>query len=220
MKKKDKMITFFGKNTKLDGKLTFEGTVRIDGHFRGEISADGNLIVGEEGVIEADIHVSYIRINGEIHGNIFAHQRVDIRAPGKVFGNILAPTVVIDEGVIFEGMTRMYQAKGANLKNVSVIGSNDYIGTPPSSLTAIYGIITDQITGNPIKNADVRCKGTGDKYTKTNASGYYELINLKGGEWKLKIAAKGYESIKIKMGLSGEGTSEQNIALKPKRWIT
>jgi len=218
MKKKDRMITFLGKNTELEGKLTFEGTIRIDGYFKGEISADGNLIVGEEGVIEADIHVSYIRISGEIHGNIYAHQRVDIHAPGKVFGNIHAPTVVIDEGVIFEGMTRMYQAKGADQKNMSVVGSDDYIGTPPSSLTAIYGIITDQITGNPIKNAKVSCKGTGDKHTQTNASGYYELINLKDGEWKIKIAAKGYRSKKTKVGISGEGTYEQNIALKPKRW--
>ena len=218
MKQKDKMITFLGKDTELDGQLTFEGTIRIDGHFKGKISADGNLIVGEEGFIEADIHVSYIKISGEIHGNIYAHQRVDIHAPGKVFGNIHAPTVVIEEGVIFEGMTRMYQAKGANEKNLSVIGSDDYIGTPPSSLTAIYGIVTDQMTGHPIKNAKVRCKGANDKNTQTNASGYYEVIHLKDGEWKLKIGAKGYNSKKAKVGISGEGTCEQNIELKPKRW--
>jgi len=218
MKQKDKMITFLGKDAELDGNLTFEGTIHIDGHFKGKISADGNLIVGEDGLIEADIHISYIRISGEIHGNIYAHQKVDIHAPGKVFGNIHAPAVVIDEGVIFEGMTRMYQAKGADEKNLSAIGSDDYIGTPPSSLTAIYGIVTDQITGNPIKNAKVRCSGADDKNTQTNASGYYEVINLKDGEWKLKIGAKGYKSKKAKVGISSEGMCEQNIELKPKRW--
>jgi len=115
-------------------------------------------------------------------------------------------------------MTRMYQAKGANEKNLSVIGSDDYIGTPPSSLAAIYGIVTDQMTGNPIKNANVKCKGADDKNTQTNASGYYEVIHLKDGEWKLKIGAKGYKSTKAKVGISGEGTYEQNIELKPKRW--
>ena len=111
MSKKEKVVTFLGKNTKFAGKLAFHGTIRIDGHFKGEITSGENLIVGEEGIIEADLHVSYMVIRGEIHGNITADQRVDIRAPGKVFGNIKAPSVVIDEGVIFEGTTQMYRAK-------------------------------------------------------------------------------------------------------------
>ena len=213
MKKRDKVITFLGKDTEFEGKLTFHGTIRIDGHFRGDIFSNGNLIIGEEGMVEADMHISYVVISGEVHGNIIADQRVDIHAPGKVFGNIQAPTVVIDEGVIFEGKTRMYQAKEANQRETGVIGADEYSGGTPPTLPGIFGIITDQKTGKPIKNAMVKCKGVDKKITKTNASGYYELINLKDGNCSLKIKARGYKKGKTKVEISGAGTYEQNFEL-------
>ena len=215
MKKDMKEITFLGKDAEFEGKLTFHGTFLIDGHFKGEISSDGNLIVGEDGMVEADMHVSYIDIKGEIHGNIFADQRVDIRAPGKVFGNIQAPNVMIDEGVIFEGTTRMYQAKEADARNKTTVkGPDEYTGGPPSTITAIYGIVTEQISGRPIKNATIKCRGVAKKNTRTNASGYYELINLEDGMRKLSIKAKGYRGDKAKIEISGGGTYEQNFELK------
>ena len=125
MKKTEKMITFLGKDTAFEGKLAFEGTIRIDGHFKGEITAGKNLIVGEEGKVEADVHVSYMAISGEVHGNITADQRVEIHAPAKVFGNIQAPAVMIDDGVIFEGTTRMDQTTKGQKDTEPDPGSNE-----------------------------------------------------------------------------------------------
>ena len=215
--KREKAITFLGKDTEFEGKLTFHGTIRIDGHFKGEISADGNLIVGEEGVIEANIHVSYIIIRGEIHGNIIADHRVDIRVPGKVFGNIQAPAVVIDEGVIFEGQTRMYQAKDTGERDLAATGSEEYTGGSPQTHNAIYGIVSDQSTGAPIKNASVQCKGLGNKNTKTNSSGYYEMVNFIEGKWKLIIKANGYKKATAKVEISGEERYVEDFELKPKQ---
>ena len=217
MKRKDKVVTFLGKETSFEGKLAFHGTIRIDGRFKGEITRGGNLIIGEEGIVEADIHVSYIIVRGEVHGNITSDQRVDIRAPGKVFGDIQAPTVVIDEGVIFEGKTSMYRAKEETGERSDPIISDEYHGGPPASLSGVFGIVLDQNTGNPIRNASVFCKGSEKRETKTNASGYYEQINLKDGSWKLKIKAKGYKPSMAKVMLSGRGASERNFELKPKR---
>ncbi|UCG99723.1 MAG: polymer-forming cytoskeletal protein [Deltaproteobacteria bacterium] len=217
MKKREKGITFLGKDTEFEGKLTFHGTIWIEGHFRGEISADGNLIVGEEAKIEANMHISYIVIRGEIHGNIIADQRVDILGPGKVFGNIQAPSVVTDEGAIFWGETRMPSAKEAGKEKSAIIGSDEYAGAPPPTVTAIYGIVTDQETGNPIKNAKVKCKGVGQKNIETNTSGYYEVTNLKDGRWRLKIKAKGYKKGKAQVEISGGKTYEQNFELRSKR---
>ena len=106
---KDQTINaFLGKDTEFEGKLNFNGTVRIDGHFKGEItSAEGNLIVGESGMIDADIHISHIFISGEIRGDIIADHKIDIHPSGKVFGNIQTPTLSLREGAILEGDVRM-----------------------------------------------------------------------------------------------------------------
>ncbi|MBW1721429.1 MAG: polymer-forming cytoskeletal protein [Deltaproteobacteria bacterium] len=121
MKKRDEINAFLGKNTEFEGKLTFSGTVRIDGRFRGEIVTDGTLIVGETAVIESEVSVANIIISGEIRGNIVAGERIQIHAPGKVFGNIQAPTVIIDEGVIFEGNCRMREPVDSHDKKLAVI---------------------------------------------------------------------------------------------------
>jgi len=216
MKKRNQMITFLGKETEFEGKLSFRGTLRLDGHFKGEITAGENLIVGEEGMIEADLHADYIVISGEVHGNILADQRVDIHPPGKVFGNIQAPAVVIDEGVIFEGKTRMYRAKDADETKSDAEAPDADVEAAAISLNAVHGIITDQDSGAPIKNAEIKCEGMRKKNTLTNAAGYYELINLKDGNCKLTIKAKGYKKGKGKVEISGEGKHEQNFALKAK----
>ncbi len=121
---KDQTINaFLGKDTAFEGKLNFNGTVRIDGHFKGEItSAEGNLIVGEFGMIDADIHISHIFISGEIRGNIIADHKIDIHPSGKIFGNIQTPVLSLQEGGILEGNVRMSSTAEAHEKKVNVIG--------------------------------------------------------------------------------------------------
>jgi hypothetical protein len=141
---------------------------------------------------------------------------VDLRAPSKVFGNIQSPAVVMEEGVIFEGTTKMYQAKrGAG--RTEFIDADDYHGGPPPNLTAIYGMVKDQDSGKPVKNARVTCKGDGKTRTETNASGYYEIIHLKDAKWKLKVEAEGYKKEKAEVTISGLGTYQQDFKLVPKK---
>ena len=104
MKNQNKIVTFLGKNTVFDGVLKFEGAIRIDGLFKGRIEApEGTLVIGEAARLESDIHVSSIIISGEVRGDIIADRKIDIHVPGRVFGNIQAPTVVVQEGVVFAG---------------------------------------------------------------------------------------------------------------------
>lgn len=104
MKNQNKIVTFLGKNTVFDGVLKFEGTIRIDGLFKGRIEApEGTLVIGEAARLESDIHVFSIIISGEVRGDITADSKIDIHVPGRVFGNIQAPTVVVQEGVVFAG---------------------------------------------------------------------------------------------------------------------
>jgi len=107
MKNQNKIVTFLGENTVFDGVLRFAGTIRIDGLFKGRIEAPkGTLVIGETARLESHIHVAEIIINGEIRGDIKAVRKIDIHVPGRVFGNIEAPTVVVQEGVVFAGNCR------------------------------------------------------------------------------------------------------------------
>ncbi len=121
LKNKTDINAFLGRETEFEGKLSFKGAVRIDGHFTGEIFTEGTLIVGESAVITSDIHVSHIIISGEIRGNIVANDRIVIHAPGKVFGNIQSPAVVMEEGVIFEGNCRMHKGDKSEDKKLAVV---------------------------------------------------------------------------------------------------
>ncbi len=99
----EKISSYLGKNSVLEGRLTFKGTFNIDCNFKGDISAPGTLIVGENGKIDSNIHITSIICKGEILGNIIAEERVEILSSGKVYGDIWAPVVVVKKGAIFEG---------------------------------------------------------------------------------------------------------------------
>lgn len=101
------MNTFIAKGSEFAGKLTFEGTVRVDGKVDGEIFSKGTLIIGPGADIKAKVNVDSVIISGNLNGNITAKKKVELRAPAKLKGNILTPSLVIEEGVIFEGNCKM-----------------------------------------------------------------------------------------------------------------
>ncbi len=117
----DQINAFLGKDTEFEGKLSFSGAVRIDGRFKGEILTDGTLIVGETALLECDIQASSVNICGEVRGNVVARNRIELHAPGRVFGNISAPVVTLDEGVIFEGSCRMQKKSEGEDSKVAVL---------------------------------------------------------------------------------------------------
>ena len=99
--------TLLGRGSAFEGKLTFEGTVRIDGRFRGEVFSDDTLVIGEGALVEAEIDIGEIIIQGTVVGNIKAKRSIEIHAPGRVKGDIHTPSLQIDKGVIFEGRSFM-----------------------------------------------------------------------------------------------------------------
>ncbi len=97
-----------GKGTAFEGKLIFDGHVRIDGKFKGEVESTGTLIVGEGAEIEAEINVSTVILRGgAVHGNIRAAESIEVHAPAKLVGNIESPSVFIERGVEFQGTCKM-----------------------------------------------------------------------------------------------------------------
>jgi cytoskeletal protein CcmA (bactofilin family) len=107
---------FLGKGSRVVGKLAFEGTARIEGHVEGEITAQDTLIIGETAVVNAQIVGVSVVIHGRVTGDVNAKKRLEIRAPGKVFGNISTASLVIHEGVVFEGQCIMGAADTAKVE--------------------------------------------------------------------------------------------------------
>jgi cytoskeletal protein CcmA (bactofilin family) len=102
------ITALLGKGTRFEGKLYFEGRVRIDGAFAGEIKSDDTLIIGDGAEVHAEIDVSTVIVRGGVvHGNIRAKTSLEVHAPAKLIGNIHSPSVFIDRGVEFQGSCRM-----------------------------------------------------------------------------------------------------------------
>jgi len=101
------VTTLLGRGSEFEGKLSFEGTVRVDGKLAGEIFTDDVLIIGEGAEVSAEINVGAIIIEGTVTGNIHAKRSVEIRTPGRVRGNISTPSLFIEKGVVFDGNCQM-----------------------------------------------------------------------------------------------------------------
>ena len=103
----DALSAFIDEASEIEGKYSFRGTVMLNGKFKGEISSKDTLIIGEKAVIHASIHAGIVLISGEVVGNVFASERVELRGTARVFGDVEAPVIVVEEGVLFEGHCRM-----------------------------------------------------------------------------------------------------------------
>ena len=84
----DKVDTLIGLGTHFQGVISSQGVIRVDGSFVGEIKNQGDLIIGDKGVLEANVEAKNIFISGQIKGNVYAKGKVEITATGKVFGDI------------------------------------------------------------------------------------------------------------------------------------
>src|SRR6266852_1069447 len=96
-----------GAGSVFEGKLHFEGQVRIDGTFTGEITTTDLLVIGEGAKVSATINCGSVEIRGDITGNVNASESIVLRATAHVEADIYAPSLVIDKGAIFQGNTRM-----------------------------------------------------------------------------------------------------------------
>src|SRR4051794_30244885 len=108
-----------GRGSEFEGKLTFEGTVRIDGKFTGTIITNDVLVVGEGAKVNAEVSCGTIIVHGEVNGNVKAKSAVELHHPARMRGNVETPSLMVEKGVIFEGQTKMEGVEKAPAKPVS-----------------------------------------------------------------------------------------------------
>ena len=102
------ITTLIGAGTRFEGKLAFDGAVRVEGVFVGEIRSDETLIVGDGAEVRAEIEVGALIVRGgEVHGNVRARESIELFSSCKVVGNLHAPQISIERGAQFQGRCRM-----------------------------------------------------------------------------------------------------------------
>lgn len=106
-RRNEELAAYIDEGSEIEGRYTFTGTAVINGKFKGEISSSDTLIIGEKGVVNAVIRAAIVRISGEVMGGVQATERVEMKPSARVFADIEAPVVIIEEGVVFDGNCRM-----------------------------------------------------------------------------------------------------------------
>ena len=90
-------------DVEIKGTVKFTNDLVVDGKIEGEINSDGNLTVGENARLKAEIKTATIIVYGKVHGNLTATDRVELKASAEVVGDIKAKTLSIEAGAIFVG---------------------------------------------------------------------------------------------------------------------
>ena len=99
--------TTLGEGVVIKGELNFKKLLRIDGHFEGELVSEGKLIVGPTGVVKSNIVLKEAIIEGYIEGNLTVRERVELRGDAQVYGDIIAKSISVDEGVTIVGLVQI-----------------------------------------------------------------------------------------------------------------
>lgn len=114
--KTDQVNGLLDKGCSFEGKLTFDGTVQINGDFEGEIYSDGTLVIGNDAKVKAKIIVDTMIAYGKVEGEIEAKSRIEMHVPAVIVATVNTKSLSVEDGVIFEGQCRMEQSGSSKME--------------------------------------------------------------------------------------------------------
>jgi cytoskeletal protein CcmA (bactofilin family) len=103
----DDNITLLAKGVVLKGEIHVEGTVRIDGRLDGDIQTKGQVIIGEDGLVQGTITAGTVISSGRIKAKVMADERVQLMKTATLIGEVLTPVLIIEEGAKLQGVMDM-----------------------------------------------------------------------------------------------------------------
>jgi cytoskeletal protein CcmA (bactofilin family) len=131
------LVGYLYKGSRVSGQLSFQGPARIDGVVDGEIQCQGALTIGDGAEVRAKISGQIVVIHGKVEGNVTAKERVELLAPARLIGNITAPRLIINEGVVFDGDCSMGVARQkSGVANSQSLGGERAAAAPTAKLQA------------------------------------------------------------------------------------
>ena len=110
MEKESTVSTLIEEGSSFEGRLSYSGTAKIAGQFKGEIFTRDQLIISETAQVVAEVEASYVILKGQFEGNIVAHSKVVMIPPANFRGTVTTPSLKIEEGVVFEGASYVPKA--------------------------------------------------------------------------------------------------------------
>ena len=120
-----RLDTLIGNGTILEGTLTSRESLCIEGTVRGKILCEGSVVVGPKGKVDADIYAETVLVGGEVNGNIVTKSKLEITTNGKLRGDIKTGSLIIAEGVLFEGKCQMITEEHTINTTDEINGSED-----------------------------------------------------------------------------------------------
>ena len=109
--------TVLSNQIKLEGRLQSTSNIRFDGEMLGDLTTEGDMSVGEHGRVKGNVSGRNVVVGGTIQGNVSTTGRLEILATGKVYGDIIVGSLIIDEGGILRGRSGVHGEEG----NTSVV---------------------------------------------------------------------------------------------------
>lgn len=98
---------FLDRGSHLHGELRFEASFRVDGKLTGQVTSGGSLVIGESGEVEGEIKAGQVFVSGTLRGSAHATERLHIAPGGRVYADITTPSLIIEDGAVFEGRCTM-----------------------------------------------------------------------------------------------------------------
>ena len=100
-------VTIISSGVVIEGKVSSNGNVRVDGTVKGDIVAQGNLTVGEHGTIQGQLTGDIVSIGGKVEGTVNAKEKLVLEAKAVLKGDLVTKILVVEAGAMFEGKSAM-----------------------------------------------------------------------------------------------------------------
>ena len=102
--------SLLSRNVKIEGEIRGEENLHIDGRIKGAVRINGDILIGNAGIVEAEIEAENVVIQGQVTGNVTARRQLEIWPSGKLMGDCTARSIDIKEGAVFEGRSNMLKS--------------------------------------------------------------------------------------------------------------
>ena len=117
-------VTIVGQGAKLEGTVVSAGSLRIDGQVKGQVNAEGDVLLSPQSQVEADIRAQNVSVAGRFNGNIVVKDRAHLAKGGRIDGNITSKTLVVEEGGVFHGQSIMDAGASSGSSSASAASSS------------------------------------------------------------------------------------------------